>query len=236
MFGNSSFFAILANPTANATSPPPLAQVCASDNVPFTHLSRTSWDDFGTYCSRDVRDGEDAEEYVAEFLTSWPRNFNSSDASRKAMEAAMFFANQAVLTKTVAAEQLLEGRKIFTAPGTVVEKPKISTAALVVVSGLIALQAVGLAWLVWFIYSVPTWTAMSDAAAVARVGREIEGEALPPTRRVGAEELEKLQKIDGLIGVVEEEQALEEGSPRRGGIALGLEVSGLLTRRTISRK
>ncbi|KAJ7640152.1 hypothetical protein B0H17DRAFT_877587, partial [Mycena rosella] len=71
----------------------------------------------------------------------------------------------------------------------------------IIVSVLIAMQIVGLGLLMWYIYSVPTWTTSLDAVAVAQIAREVPEGEIPPLRPVSKVDLKRMREVDALVGV-----------------------------------
>jgi hypothetical protein len=125
----------------------------------------------------------------------------------------MYFANQATLQ--VATTRDAESIRlryplhlIVHAEGIPVRTPVVSTVALSVVTVLVGLQVAGIAALVWYIYTMPTWTDTLDALAVAGVTSQLierEGGFL---RSDGfwdttEKQLKEMNKLDGLVGVVD---------------------------------
>lgn len=77
-------------------------------------------------------------------------------------------------------------------------------AATIVMSILIALQLLGLTYLAYYIYHVPTWTGALDAIAIARIEASlVDQDVLPPIGPVAEKDLDALRNVDGLIGLVE---------------------------------
>ena len=109
-------------------------------------------------------------------------------ATAQALEKAMFFANEALLTT---AASLSQNRPIFYNPGTAVMKPKKDLAAVITVTTLIGFQVVALCALMWFILRAPTWTETLDADALAQIGGQLKewGEPRPD-----------LTQITGIVG------------------------------------
>jgi hypothetical protein len=90
------------------------------------------------------------------------------------LHISTFAANRALVTYYSPQENRdifssFQGRVIQSSPGRMVQKPVVSTAALVVLSILIGLQVIGLSYLAYYIYQVPTWTHALDAMAMARI-------------------------------------------------------------------
>lgn len=102
--------------------------------------------------------------------------------------------------------------------------PVKTLAGTAVVSIFIFLQLVGLAYVTYYIYQLPTWTAALDAVAIARIGVGLRHNELPPLgdgeEVVGA----MLNKVDGWIGLDAGEARLTLGGP------------GVITRRHATKK
>ncbi|KAL5622636.1 hypothetical protein FOBRF1_001886 [Fusarium oxysporum] len=124
----------------------------------------------------------------------------NEEATAQALEKAMFFANEALLTT---AASLSQNRPIFYNPGTAVMKPKKDLAAVITVTTLIGLQVVALCALMWFILRAPTWTETLDADALAQIGGQLKewGEPRPD-----------LTQINGIVGVDETRHQAETSS------------------------
>ena len=144
----------------------------------------------------------------------------------------MYFVNQAYLTQTAdtTAQYYLypqgpggSARKIFSSPGSTVQKPSKSFPATIFISVLIVLQLIVLTALAWYTYSTPTWTKNLDALAVARMGASLKGE-LPPVGPVTEVEMKRLHGVDGLVGVEDETENV-------GPVRLGLGAPGIIKRR-----
>ena len=126
--------------------------------------------------------------------------------AKEALEVAMFFANEALLTQTAAATFLYTARKIFTSPGSPVYRPSKTLAGTIIISTLIFLQVVGLAILAWYIYTVPTWTAELDSYAVAQLGKSLDDDVLAPIGSGSTANFRKLKDVDGLIGIEHDDE------------------------------
>ncbi|EDU41293.1 predicted protein [Pyrenophora tritici-repentis Pt-1C-BFP] len=77
----------------------------------------------------------------------------------------------------------------------------LSASILIVISLLILIQALGLAYLAYYIYQVPTWTDMLDAMAVARIANSLDKADIPALGLVDRRDLEGLRGISALVGV-----------------------------------
>jgi|SRR5690242_268960 len=126
------------------------------------------------------------------------------------LHISLYVANRALLTfyspnvSGQGASTLLRfrGRVIHTSPGQAVQRPVVSVAALVVLSLLVGLQLIGLAFLAYYIYRVPTWTGALDAMAIARIGASVrQHDMLPPIGPVTQRDRDALNNVDGLVGI-----------------------------------
>lgn len=146
-----------------------------------------------------------------------------------------YHANEAMLVQTAQKTEAYTARPLYTAPGQYIPKPEMSFAGLVLISVLVLLQMVGLLCLTWYIYQVPTWTAMLDALAVARITNSLDKGNIPAIGSMSNKYLQRLKSIDALVGVVETgaEDWSSESSPAGEGksVELGLGASGLFSRR-----
>ncbi|RSL81377.1 hypothetical protein CEP51_005900 [Fusarium floridanum] len=104
-----------------------------------------------------------------------------------ALDIAMYFANEALLTGR-------SDRPLYYNPGVMVTKPKKSLPALVVITVLVGLQAIGLCLLMAFIYSTPTWTVDLDADALTQIGAQLKD----------LDEIMSRNQVCGLVGTVED--------------------------------
>lgn len=96
-------------------------------------------------------------------MASYFESFRDSAQTERMLEIGMFFANEALLT-TAASEW--DARRIYFNPGTTITKPKKDMSAIICVSVLIGLQAIGLCVLMWYILYAPKWTDTLDADAL----------------------------------------------------------------------
>ncbi|KAH8660263.1 hypothetical protein BX600DRAFT_499472 [Xylariales sp. PMI_506] len=224
LFGNYSFLHPLADNSTNMTAAQALVSVCERGTIPFSQLLYIIQIGTGPvgYCSGTAGfvelasspDSLDAnlDRVVASFVT----NFNSTDYAEYMLMVSMYFANSAILSKTVSLTTPLYSREIYASGGTIIYRPKfLNLASMIVVTILVAIQLVGLSYLAWFIYSVPTWTSTLDAAAMTRIGHAIKDDGFPALGAFTAREEDKLRKFPGLIGIVEadvEKQLGNDGS------------------------
>lgn len=149
-------------------------------------------------------------------IHAWIRSFapiqrhvdrNVMETVESLLQVSLFAANRALLTfysLDVAArdetDQGYEGRIIRSSPGMTVQKPVLDKAVVITLSLVIALQLLGLAYLAYYIYHVPTWSGALDAMAIARIGANLGNEGLlPPIGPVNAKDYDALRHIDGLV-------------------------------------
>lgn len=90
-------------------------------------------------------------------------------------------------------------------------RPKSSLAATIIISALIAVQVGGLGALVWYIYTIPTWTPQLNALAVAQMAQSIPDGHLPSLGPISDAEMRKLERLDGLVGVANDDWGKEGG-------------------------
>ncbi|KAF8164362.1 hypothetical protein K438DRAFT_2067300 [Mycena galopus ATCC 62051] len=208
LFGNNSFLNI-ADPHNNLTATQLLTLMCQHGSIPFAlPIAIQSSPDFSDYCNGfaiafDTKTTEDADSSLADVMGTYFFNrFNDIFNAEYILDMSMFFANRAVLNKAVMLTQpSISERPIYTSPGLELVKPVKTLAGTIIVSALIAMQLAGLGLVIWYIYSVPTWTTSLDALAVAQIAREIPDGDIPPLGPVSKEKLGKMLKVDVLVGV-----------------------------------
>ncbi|KAF8185543.1 hypothetical protein K438DRAFT_1973841 [Mycena galopus ATCC 62051] len=223
LFGNNSFLNI-ADPHNNLTAPQLLTLMCQHGSIPFALPLAIQWSpDFGDFCfgsniAFDTQTIEDADNALAGLMGTYFFNrFNYTHHAEYILDMSMFFANRAVLNKAVILTQpSLFERPIYTSPGLELVKPAKTLAGTIIVSVLIAMQLVGLGLLMWYIYSLPTWTRSFDALAVAQIAREIPEGEIPPLGPVSKETLQKMREVDALVGVKNEAGASTGNSEESG--------------------
>ncbi|KAH6628905.1 hypothetical protein F5144DRAFT_492685 [Chaetomium tenue] len=226
MFGAGSFFELAQSiREPNDT----LSQaLCQLSPIPFSrtdlHLSRCDPQDTRSGPFSSTRRGRFASRYGwandrVGALISGIRESNGTVTG--ILNTAMYLANKATLdvaagSAVVSPRGTWDPRQIWRADGIEIRTPVVSTAGLVVVTVLLGFQVVGIVALLWYIYSVPTWTATLDAMAVAKITRQLaernEGflrsDALSkPT----AEEIRQMEDMDALVGLVEHETPEKPG-------------------------
>jgi hypothetical protein len=143
-------------------------------------------------------------EWIAGFA---PETYRKMEMVEALLQISMFTANRALLTfysPSVSYTADWRGRTIHSSPGQMVQRPVVGKAAMIVLSVLLALQLVGLSYLAYYIYHVPTWTGALDAIAIACIGASLrDRDVLPPIGMVDEKDLDVLRNVDGLVGLVE---------------------------------
>ncbi|KAF5724422.1 hypothetical protein FMUND_879 [Fusarium mundagurra] len=226
MFGNSSFFQtarVADRDTYNQT----IENICDNSLFPMLGLMPDSYN-LG-WCSPSVRNRKHSLE-MQDMIYYYFNGLKNEGATAQALEKAMFFANEALLT--IAASLC----PIFYSPGTAVMKPKEDLVAVIIVITLIGLQVMALCALVWFTLRAPTWTETLDADALAQIGGQLKewGEPRPD-----------LRQINGIVGVDEPRQEAGTSSVRlpsgqdatlqSGSVHLTLGGEGLINRGVMKR-
>ncbi|ENH74579.1 hypothetical protein FOC1_g10009999 [Fusarium oxysporum f. sp. cubense race 1] len=229
MFGNSSFFQaarVADRDTYNQT----INNICENSLFPMLGIMPRNYGMGG--CSRSVRNRNKTPK-MQDVIYNYFNGLKNEAATAQALEKAMFFANEALLTT---AASLSQNRPIFYNPGTAVMKPKTDLAAVITVTTLIGFQVVALCALMWFILRAPTWTETLDADALAQIGGQLKewGEPRPD-----------LTQINGIVGVDETRHQAETSSVRlstgqdaashSGSIHLTLGGEGLINRGVMER-
>ncbi|KAL5042433.1 hypothetical protein BDW71DRAFT_200563 [Aspergillus fruticulosus] len=219
IFGNQSFFHVAAN-SSNKTYPPAAAQICQQDKIPFSNLGFTIFNEFQKLCSfintvPRLSIISDSDSGVSALLGTWVYGFNDTSAAEEALSAAMYLSNRAMLTQTVAASFPFSAREIMFGPGMMMPLPAKTVAGTVVISLLIFLQLLGLAYVTYFIYKLPTWSHSLDAVAVARIGACLKQSDLQPLGHGAVVDEGRLNRVDGWVGleVVGSETRLGVGAP-----------------------
>lgn len=267
LFGNNSFLHLVSDNATGMTPGQTLAVLCEHGGIPFTqllgvdhlgnegHLSncrqiptRVPFDEFE----------EHADASIDAVIASWFGMFQETYGAEYLLEIAMYLSNRATLNTAVSGTNLIYGREIFRSPGTMFIKPTMHLASVIVISIFVLLQVVGLAILVWYVNTVPTWAPSLDAMAIARIGRAMRGGELPPIGPVSDRDREKLRGVDALVGTVdgggrqgpplrEPAESGDQTGPDRplidscvAGVArdlgFGLGAKGLITRDAVPEK
>ncbi|KAI1078705.1 hypothetical protein F5B20DRAFT_571469 [Whalleya microplaca] len=252
LFGNYSFLQFFTDNTDNMTSAQTYASVCEHGHIPFSQVIGIITFDSGpeSYCGNVPNQlqfwPDNANDYLAKIVTSHARIFNNTEYAEYALMMSMYFANRAVLTKTVLGTRPFDVRAIYSSPGSVMVRPTMATASLVVITILISLQTLSLALVMRLIYSVPTWASAFDAMEVARIGKSLADDDLPLLGPVTRKDEERLAKIDGLIGLATKDSPgdvyeardmpVDAGpSEKISRVELALGGKGLITRKIIGK-
>ncbi|KAF1916190.1 hypothetical protein BDU57DRAFT_516139 [Ampelomyces quisqualis] len=227
MFGEQSFFASI-NESETA-----LSQICESGRMPFITFS--GYERYANECSTTSSSDNTGAlgSTISKFLRS---TFNDTSTAVNHLSAGIYFTNQAMLLQTVRISDGFTARPILTGSGALVQRPTVSKGGLVIVSTLVFFQLIGLAYLAWYIYQVPTWTGLLDALAVASITNSLEKGSIPAIGSMNSSDLDGLNETNGTIGVVNtecEEQALVVDHPGQKSVELGLGAPGLFHRRLV---
>jgi hypothetical protein len=189
-------------------------------------VSLCGWHDRGLFDGYQS-DENDLLQLTHQFLGVFaPVGVYSNDSEERSLRntksllnVAMFVANRALLTllspEVGPGTYDLTGRKIYNSPGVTVQKPVFSKATLIVLSVLIGLQLLGLGYLTYYLYRFPTWSSQLDAMAMARIGASLDHRGvLPAIGPVSKKDLDSLQTVEGLIGIVEKVPYRESSQTR----------------------
>ncbi|KAF3025875.1 hypothetical protein E8E14_014819 [Neopestalotiopsis sp. 37M] len=219
LFGNYSLLHLLAENSTNMTPAQTLVAMCTRGTLPLTQLRHivddgslaSSCSSIDLIASDDTSfDEGDLDHMIDELVGSYFANWNKTNYAEYMLMVSMYYANRAVLVNTATSTGSLYARSIYASGGTILIKPVFrGIASMIVLTILIAAQFVGLIFLAWYIYQVPTWAPALDAAAVARIGRTMKDHELPPIGAFTEKDEQKLKKVDGLIGVVEGKEAVD---------------------------
>ena len=264
LFGNNSFFQLISANSSSMNAEQTLVAICEYGDIPFSQLIHdgdAKYYEIGAECSNmrlaigDSAEAANPDLEIDRILNSWIRKFETPTEAEYLLDITMYLANEATLRKAIAGTYEFKARPIFTSGGTTFAKPTKTLGATIAISILIFLQVVGLAAMVWYADSVPTWAPTLDAMAVARIGRAMGDGELPPIGPVSEVDRQKLRKVDALVGVAsgyhDGEMSSTPGSstedergpaghlsgPLNGSaVQLGLGAGGLITRDLAPRK
>ncbi|KAJ5541954.1 hypothetical protein N7461_007957 [Penicillium sp. DV-2018c] len=212
LFGNQSWFEVAAD-SSNRTFPPAVQQICQQGRIPFSNLAYSIFESFRGVCSAIATDRSmwsDTDEALSVLLGDWVYSFNNTNTAEMALLTSMYLANRAMLTQTAAAMFEFSSRAIYFGRGMLMPLPVKTLAGTAVVSILIFLQLLGLAFVAWYIYRLPTWTPALDAVAIARIGIGLK-DIIPELGNGDGVNQVKLKDVDGWIGLDEEQAKLKLG-------------------------
>ncbi|KAH7411802.1 hypothetical protein DE146DRAFT_602792 [Phaeosphaeria sp. MPI-PUGE-AT-0046c] len=228
LFGNTSWLHSAITYTANMTYADAAEnkndlswqRICAG--MPFAGLVTNDATSYSTgehcrWADEAIADGRNPRPIqLLRLIHSWIESFvpdmglTELDLTESLFQVSMFIANRALLTFYSPETDIYndragyaKGRSIYYAPGQLVQKPVVSTPTLIALTILLAMQLVGLAYLAYYIYHIPTWSSALDAMAIARIGATLgQQDVLPPIGAVSKKDYEALKDVDGLIGIV----------------------------------
>jgi hypothetical protein len=199
------------NDATNATTTSQIAEICQIGRVPGIQALANLTDVLCNNLTAFDNNSTSGMNALVGFLVPWLSQF--SDVNRGPLSEMLVIgaglANQALLTINPLTEQPL-ARTIWSSPGATINRPSKTLAGTIVVSLLIGVQLLGLAYLLWYIYSIPTWTSQLNAVAVARIVKDLDADALPPVGAMSKHDWARLEELDGLVGVDEDDLAVQE--------------------------
>ncbi|KAK3690197.1 hypothetical protein B0T22DRAFT_463152 [Podospora appendiculata] len=209
LFGNDTWFdaaSLAVNTTDFITANTTLRALCEQDALPFRRFKPT--ENLRFACAQTRFDYSPLEDMVADFFAA------ISKAAAPMMSAAIFLVEEAMLKEGMKSP-VSWNRRIYSMARLKdpVFKPTLSDSAVVGLSVLLGIQAVGIVLMLLYIYSQATWTEKLDALAIARIAHQLDDKgaiAAMGLRELGSLERDPLSKIDGLIGVVEQSPSTME--------------------------
>ena len=187
LFGKNTFFDLVSR-TANqynTTSTPASATLISSLRYPFANMldgaqsfppliKGAAWEDSALPMTCHTPTSSTDCTDLLSALLRWFRRFGDEASATAALTLTTLSAAKNVLT-------LAHGSSpVDTSEGTELQKPVISTPAMVVITILLVVQLSGLGSLALYSCWRPSWTATLDAMAVLRIGAEL--------RRMGEDE------------------------------------------------
>lgn len=216
MLGNESWFYPIVNATSVEESRDAFVSTCLR-GLPFSTYTGYVHNGFATTnleCSFLNYPGKvpNVDLDVSRMIAGWFSGFSYNTSTEDALEAGMFLASEALMSLTADASKIDSARPIYVSSGTSVIKPIMRNPPKAIVSFLMLVEVVGLLFLAWFSYRMPTFAPRLDAVHIATIGSQLTtqmGVDLPPLslRPRGPQRrkyLNKLEESDGLIGVQED--------------------------------
>ena len=183
IFGPNTFFDIVAEPKTNEVLQyRSLSQaLCSQLRYPFSGLVQSGpvfrdgveyrpfsdWDIPATSLSCVSRNEGSSALLIA--LMSFMPQFASPINTIAALTFTAYSVHKHLLTTSVSSS----GHVISQAYGTTHQKPEMSTAAMIVITLLLAFQLCGLSFLAGYAYIRPSWTETLNAKAILKIGAEI---------------------------------------------------------------
>jgi hypothetical protein len=98
----------------------------------------------------------------------------------------------------------------------VVPLPITNAVATAVISTFIFLQLLGVTYVTYYIYKLPTWSHAWDSFAMVRIGASMKPSEVGRMGSDSTADLTKLTKVEGVIGLKQEgnsEETLDLGAP-----------------------
>ncbi|KAH8663613.1 hypothetical protein BGZ60DRAFT_411729 [Tricladium varicosporioides] len=212
LFGNTSFLSNLFQPSAINTTASQIANllaICRMDTIPYRRMppdsdvraqSSQEQDTCQIVNQQRKNNFSKIENYVPQLASDFMEGFRLNDSAQQALGMGMFFANRAVLTHGASVDRARFVRPLRTSHGTIVLKPDMAFASMIVISSFIGMQVIGLLLVAIYAYKTPTWTATLDARALAAIGAGMV-EVLP-NEGLERREWEKvdLKQANGVLG------------------------------------
>ena len=174
LFGNTSYFAVLRNATAepnNSTAAwDALERICrpgATSDIPFSRLSSglsSDIRDVARTCTTSLAPRasfRNPTRYLAQLTRDYLYQFSYNYTANAAFRITTFLANEALLTSSTRLTGFADSaqRGIYSGDGLEILKPKRSIPAIIVVSALVLAQVIGVVGLAAYGVSRPTGVA-----------------------------------------------------------------------------
>ena len=206
IFGNKTFFDTVAS-RSNYADPdgmlchqlrPPFLDLTISDGVSWgSALFNASDSAFSPVCEV-IPNQTSNDSLLLNALLDWLQKFGNAELASAAFTLATSSTNMATLNSRYNPHEY--GRWLILASvGFGMQKPAIPLPIIVVISLLLLLQVLGLAWLAILGSGRSTGTGSLDGFALLRMGAALHME-LPPISAMRAGELETLDERPGWIG------------------------------------
>lgn len=229
MFGNQSYFEVARNSTPD-TAGQAMFQICQPGTLPFSRLIQSEYGGTDpTPCGFSegwTRNGDGPTNDNLRQLLLWSfAPLNNTNFASQMLETGAFFANRAVLRQTADATASTNARTIWSGSGEMILKPVVTNTGIGIISGFLLLQMLSIAILVLYIYHVPTWTDSLDALAIAKLMASLDTDDFGPMGPRDNRDIRALEKINGLVGVEDEEELGQTGR-----IRLGMGAAGVIRR------
>jgi hypothetical protein len=210
LFGNNSYFRSVWDLDVLGATNNTSQSVCESfyEQSPFGRFKfepehSTVGREFDLYNSRSNCNSANFGTGLSSILPRIVYNFHSLRRINDALSVSMFLSNVEFLNSAILYRQ---PTAILNVPGEPIALITGKAAAVIAVSILLGSQLLLLLLLTLYIYHTPTWTGTFDAMAMAKIGQALSKDVtlLPLGDTVSPELSEKLTKLSGIIGVIEE--------------------------------